>query len=217
MKILLTGDSITAALRDPGDPSDLGDGYVARVADALPGHKVLNTGINGHKVPDLQERWERDVLAHRPDLLSVMIGINDTWHAHFGGLGRRLVNGLARLSGGGTAGTTHEAYEAGYREILDRTRAAGINRLVLLEPFLVPVDDGQVRMLADLEEKMRIVRLLADEYDALFVPLHDAFTTAAQERDPAELVIDGVHPAPAGHDLIAEQWLSVVGVEDLHE
>src|SRR3546814_19722784 len=67
-------------------------------------------------------------------------------------------------------------------------------------------------MLADLEEKMRIVRLLADEYDALFVPLHDAFTTAAQERDPAELVIDGVHPAPAGHDLIAEQWLSVVGV-----
>src|SRR3546814_8244479 len=72
VKILLTGDSITAALRDPGDPSDLGDGYVARVADALPGHKVLNTGINGHKVPDLQERWERRSEEHTSELQSLM-------------------------------------------------------------------------------------------------------------------------------------------------
>lgn len=210
VKILLTGDSITAAGRNPGDPTELGDGYAARLAAELSGHEVLNTGLNGNKIPDLQQRWERDVLAHRPGLLSIKVGINDTWHAYFqGGLRARLTN-LVRHTGGGTS---HQVYESGYREILERSQAAGIEQIVLVEPFVIPVDDDQLRMVADLEERMRTVRRLASDYGALFVPLHEVFTLAAQQREPAELIIDGVHPTSAGHDLIAQQWMRVVGPE----
>ncbi|MDT0203502.1 GDSL-type esterase/lipase family protein [Nocardioides sp. AE5] len=205
MKILLTGDSITAAHRAPGDPRDLGSGYVARLARALPEHDFRNTGVNGHKVPDLEARWERDVLAHEPDLVSIKIGINDTWHAFYGSPARRLVNRIRH-----TGGTTHSAFDAGYRELIARTLAAGIDRIVLVEPFLIPVDDSQLRMLGDLEEKMRLVAAIAEDHDLPLVRLHDAFTRAATERDPAELVLDGVHPEAAGDELIAELWLEVV-------
>lgn len=203
MRILCTGDSITAAGRDTSDPTDLGQGYVARLAAALPAHELLDTGINGNKVPDLEARWEVDVLAHAPDLLSVKIGINDTWHAHLSGARARL----NRLRPGG-GGTGHDRFEVGYRNLVAQAQAAGIERLVLVEPFLVPFAPEQERMLPDLAEKARRIRDLAAEHDATFVPLQAAFDAAP---DPRSLVTDGVHPTPAGHDLIAQQWLEVAG------
>lgn len=195
MKILLTGDSITAAGRDTTDPASLGDGYVALVADRLGDATVLNTGISGHRVPDLRERWDRDVLALAPDVLSVKIGVNDTWHRFT----RRLRHG----------GTGEKEFEAGYREILDRSRSAGIGRIIVVEPFLLPVADEQWRMRADLDAKTAVVRRLAAEFDADLVALDGPFAEEASAVGTRALVRDGVHPTPAGHRLIADRWMRV--------
>src|SRR5690606_3715761 len=118
---------------------------------------------------------------------------------------RPLVNRIRH-----TGGTGHAEFLAGYRDLIDRCVAAGITRIALVEPFLIPVDESHLRMLPALEEKMRPVAQLARADGLRFVRLQQAFTEAARQRDPAELVLDGVHPEPAGHDLIAERWLDVV-------
>lgn len=195
MKILLTGDSITAAGRDLADPSSLGHGYAALVADRLSEATVLNTGISGHRVPHLRERWDRDVLALAPDVLSIKIGVNDTWHRF-----------TSRLRHGGTG---EKEFEAGYREILQRSRDAGIKRIIMVEPFLLPVEEDQWRMRADLDAKTAVVRRLATEFGADFVALDGPFAEEASAVGPEALVRDGVHPTPAGHRLIADRWLHV--------
>src|SRR4051812_7048232 len=85
-RLLFIGDSLT----DCGwktDPEQLGAGYVRLVRDWLLAASpataplVLNRGISGNKIPDLQQRWKSDVLDLAPDVLSVFIGINDVWHS----------------------------------------------------------------------------------------------------------------------------------------
>lgn len=194
MKILLTGDSITAAGRDIGSPTSMGEGYAATVAAALPEHSVLNTGINGNRVPDLQQRWEVDALAHAPDVLSIAIGVNDTWHKYVG-----------RLRRGGTA---DREFEDGYRELLQRAREAGVPRIIVVEPFLIPADATQQRMRADLDAKIAIIRRLVAEFGTDLVTLDGAFAEEASWVGADSLVLDGVHPTDAGHQLIADRWLA---------
>ncbi|KQY57085.1 MULTISPECIES: SGNH/GDSL hydrolase family protein [unclassified Nocardioides] len=194
MRLLLTGDSITAAGRDLTDPTDLGTGYVARVAAALPAHEVLNTGINGHRVPDLQQRWGRDVLAHAPDVVSVMVGVNDMWRRYT----RQEPTPVSR-------------FETGYRDLLVRTRAAGVERIIVLEPFLLPVRDEQWSWRADLDEKIAMVRRLAQEFDADLVATDGPMAQAASSDGARALVSDGVHPTPQGFDVLADCWLGVFG------
>src|SRR5699024_5894533 len=120
------GDSITDCGGDRDDLTSLGAGYAALVAAGLPEEQVINTGIGVNRVKDLQARWDADVLAHSPAVLSIMIAINDTW--------RRYDSDDL---------TSTEAYEHGYEANLTRTRDAGIEKIVLVEPFLLQVNDGQ--------------------------------------------------------------------------
>lgn len=190
MTIVLTGDSITDASRDRDDAASLGHGYAALVADALPGERVLNTGISGNRVVDLQERWDEDVLAHAPSTVSIMIGINDTW--------RRF----------DSADTTDVAdFEAGYRELLVRTRTAGVRRILLLEPFLLPVREDQWAWREDLDPKLQVVRRLATEPGVELVATDGPLAQAAGSA-PERLADDGVHPTPAGHRILADLWLA---------
>ncbi|WP_217996967.1 SGNH/GDSL hydrolase family protein [Nocardioides jensenii] len=191
MRLVLTGDSITAAGRDLADATDLGTGYAARVAAGLPDAEVVNTGVNGHRVPDLQERWERDVLAHEPDVVSLMVGVNDMWRRYT----RQQVSPVAR-------------FEAGYRDLLTRTRAAGVDRIIVLEPFLLPVRDEQWSWRADLDEKIAAVRRLAREFDAELVATDGPMAQAGSLVGVDALVRDGVHPTAQGHDLLARHWLA---------
>jgi lysophospholipase L1-like esterase len=188
--IVFAGDSITDCERRE-DPAGLGDGYVRLVADALGGAaRVVNRGISGNSSRDLRDRWEADVLAAQPNLVSVLVGINDTW--------RRYDSGAV---------TSAAEFEDNYRALL--TPLAGV-RIVLIEPFLLPVRDEQVTWREDLDPKLAVVRALAAEFDAVLVPADTALNAAGSA---AEVAPDGVHPSTWGHELLAKLWLDHAQVQ----
>ncbi|MFD7312127.1 SGNH/GDSL hydrolase family protein [Promicromonospora sp. NPDC059942] len=194
-RLVFVGDSITDAGRDRADAGSLGDGYVSLVAADLPGAEVRNVGIGGDRAVDLEARWERDVAGTAPDVLSVYVGVNDTW--------RRFDNDDP---------TSAEDFEATYLRLLDRV--PGSPRLVLVEPFLLPVRPEQHDWLDDLAGKREVVARLAEQAGAALVPLHSLLTAAADAtgaggtEGAVALAPDGVHPTPAGSRIIADAWLA---------
>lgn len=192
MRIVCTGDSVTDCGRRE-DPQALGHGYVRLLAEGpLSGHEVRNTGISGNRLTDLAERWADDVLAAEPGLLSVLIGVNDTWRRYDAGL-------LSPV----------DDFERRYRDLL--TSLPPTTRVVLLEPFLLPVtEEQQVWWTEDLAARVEAVHRIADDHDAVLVPTHQALTAAATEVGNAALAADGVHPTAEGHRLIADLWWHTV-------
>lgn len=198
--IVFIGDSITDAGRRD-DPDHLGHGYVRLVSEALAARgdtrPIVNTGISGNRVVDLRARWERDALAHDPELLSVYVGVNDTW--------RRYDSGDP---------TTADAFEQSYRSILREAQDRLAPRMILVEPFVLPVTAEQERWGAeDLDAKRAVVATLAAEFGAAFIPLQSFLLDAAAQHGSgraghAALAADGVHPTPLGSELIAGAWLA---------
>jgi lysophospholipase L1-like esterase len=201
-KILFIGDSITDVGRG-SEPEGVGHGYVRLIRDFLAARDpanapaIINTGISGNKVTDLARRWERDVLAHSPDVLSIKIGINDVWH------------GLAPEGNGVSIGD----YIGTYRELLMLTQKRLPKcQLVLCEPSVIwppaPAHGNEI-----LQPYVKAVQDLARQFNAAaVVPLHHAFTAARRQRPDIVWAPDGVHPSTAGHMLIALTWLKATGI-----
>lgn len=197
--VLFQGDSITDAGRLTSG-NEWGVGYAMMAASrftALYPEKCIqfvNRGISGNRIRDLRARWQADCLDLHPDWLSILIGVNDTWRHYDHG-----------------DPTFTEAFARDYRAILDQTRNALPSvRLILCEPFLLPVPEDRREWRVDLDPKIAVVRALAIEYRALYVPLDGIFAQAAARRPPEFWCPDGVHPTPAGHALIADAWLRAV-------
>lgn len=199
---IFIGDSITDVGRF--DCSEqLGNGYVRMVRDWLrasnPTHapQVFNKGISGHKVTDLQSRWDDDVLALNPALVSIKIGINDVWH------------GL----GAGGAGVPIETFTEVYADIIQRLQATHpAVQIVLCEPSVIwspAPEEGN----AVLQPYIAAVRELGSRFNAqAIVPLHAAFENAKRDRPDIAWAPDGVHPSSSGHMLIARTWLASLGL-----
>ncbi len=198
--IVFIGDSITDSDRRT-DRLGLGYGYVNLVAAALrergTSSTIINSGVAGNRVAHLQQRWQRDVLDHDPTVVSLYIGVNDTLAAFFEG-----------------RPTPVDLFESRYLDLLDRTVAAGVSRLLLLEPFFLDSEipsvrwgEGSAFVHEDLAPKRGVVRELARRYGAAFIPLQSIVDEAAQQRGPTMIAADGVHPTPLGHQLIADAWL----------
>lgn len=192
-RILFQGDSITDGNRGRSlDPNHiLGHGYAfiiaARHGAAFPERKLdfYNRGVSGNTVLNLEKRWDKDTLALKPDLLSVMIGVNDNSH-----------------------GIPLEAYETTYDKILTEARAQNPKlKLVLMEPFVrhpgKPVPEGIVA-------RQAIVAKLAQKYGAALVRLQKLFDDAAAKTADDYWVWDSVHPTYRGHQLMADEWERVV-------
>jgi lysophospholipase L1-like esterase len=195
-RVMFTGDSITDCHRRETD-NPLGYGYPLLVAgqwglsrpDRAP--VWLNSGISGDTLAGLGGRWEADVLDARPDVVSILIGINDT--------GYRFSFGHSEV--------TAEEYRAGYRQLLEPLDGV---RLVLIEPFLLPLKEEQWAWRADLDAKIQVVRELAREYGAALVAADGMFAELAAGNGPEHWLVDGVHPTPAGHQALARAWLRQV-------
>lgn len=202
MKVLFHGDSITDAGRDREDKYSLA-GYVRMISGPLAamGIETFNRAVSGERTGEMLSHFARDCEEVRPDLVSILIGINDTWRRY-----------------DSNAPTTVEDFERNYRAILETAkRYAG--QIVILEPFLLPVDPEKSSLpretnpdkshfREDLNPKIDVVRKLAREYATDFLPLDGLFAEAVLHI-PAELFsLDGVHPTEAGQRFIAAQWLN---------
>ncbi len=203
--ILFQGDSITDCGRERIEKqlpkgAGLGSGYPMLVAARLLCERpqtdwnIVNRGISGHRVVDLYARWKVDALLIRPDILSLLIGVNDTWHEF-----------------SGKNGVEVPRYKRIYEELLAWTKNELPSvKFVLMEPFVHEFGAVGAGWMNEIIQRRAVVKELAAKFDAIFIPcqkiMDDALARAAQEY----WTRDGVHPSLAGHQLLADAWLKAV-------
>ncbi|MCM3634904.1 SGNH/GDSL hydrolase family protein [Paenibacillus camelliae] len=204
--ILFQGDSITDGNRDRGNDLNhiLGHGYAYIIAGKLGSEHAesnphfVNRGVSGDRVSDLYARWNEDAISIKPNILSILVGVNDAW---------RIVHN--------DAGGVTDRFERVYRHLLEETKEVLPNtQLVLCEPFILKTKATEQQfamwheLIMDYQGK---VRQLAEQFDAIHVPLQDVFDEAVKRKEAEAWLWDGIHPTVAGHYLLAERWLEVVG------
>jgi lysophospholipase L1-like esterase len=203
--ILFQGDSITDGGRRKGNDWNhiLGQGYAFMIAGKVgfehpnKNYLIVNRGISGNKIPDLEARWEADTIAVKPDVLSILVGINDISVAVTGNLS-----------------FTTAAYEEGYRRLLQHTKEKfPAIHLVIGQPFALPgtrTNDQWEKYISILPSYQQTAKKLANEFDTAFVAYGDLFVEAAKTTSNSTWLWDGVHPMPAGHELMANAWIKAV-------
>jgi lysophospholipase L1-like esterase len=208
--VLFQGDSITdagrsrepAKMNTPNNHAGLGNGYAWLAASELlvshpeDGFKIFNRGISGHKVFQLADRWQADCLDLKPNLLSILIGVNDYWHT------------LDPKSG--YKGTV-EIYERDFQALLERTKKALPKvKLVICEPFVLRCGAVNEHWFPEFDRYRAAARRVAKSQHAVFVPFQTMFDEALKYAAPDTWAGDGVHPTAAGASLMAYFWLKAV-------
>ena len=200
-KILFTGDSITdCGRREASAP--LGGGYVRMITDLIdaryPQHhlKYVNTGISGHTVRDLLNRWSDDVIRHQPDWLSIMIGIND--------LHRWLSNVPAQA-------VTAEEFATIFPQILQRVKNETKAQIILIDPFYMSTDvqegSWRAKVTKHLPAYLTTVHKMVRQFKTRHVKMHDMFQAQLKLHAPDRFCNEPVHPNPTGHLFMAHAWL----------
>ena len=204
MKIVLWGDSITDMGRDR--TSDLGafsygHGYSNAVAGQLTKenplkYEIYNHGISGDRIVDLYARIKKDVWNLTPDVLSILIGVNDVWHD----LGN-CPNGVDIIR-----------YEKVYRMIIEETKEKIPNvKIILCEPFVLKGEATKEKYesFSKVKEYAKVVKTLASEYNLYFLPLQKELDNEAEKFGAEKILYDGVHPSIAGARIIADEWIKL--------
>lgn len=197
MKILFQGDSITDACRNREDYYHLGYGYPKYAAQKIQAKmpatefEFINRGISGNKASQLRERWQEDCTDLAPDLMSILIGVNDTWHH---------ANEKDWIP--------NDVFEADYRYLLEEAKKIPGIKIILMEQFLLP-NPALEFFREDLDPKIQITRKLAREYADAFIPLDGILAARSVNiADKASMSMggDGVHPAEDTADFIGGLW-----------
>ena len=202
--VLFTGDSITdCGRRAPDAPH--GNGYVRMVREMVmashPDHllNIVNTGIGGNTVRDLENRWHDDVIRHQPDWLSVKVGINDLHHW------------LAQSPDSVSPEQFADIYDGLLARAVKETKA----KLVLVDPFFISTETSPAsfrsRVLKELPKYIKTVGTLGRQYSAKHVKTHDLFKAQLKHHAPDVFCGEPVHPYASGHMVIAHAWLKAVG------
>ena len=199
MKILFFGDSVTDCGRDYNDITSLGEGYVKYTVESLKTAyedieiDFINKGISGNRTIDLLNRLDADVIQHQPDIITILIGVNDTW--------RRYDNNDP---------TSAKQFRENYETILKRLKYETNAKIIMLEPFLI-YGMGRDNYREDLNEKIDVERQLAKLYADYYIPLDGLLAAASVEYDDVSVIsADGVHPADEGKKIISWHLLQVL-------
>jgi len=202
--IVFIGDSITDTGRAEPAYRPFGYGYVNFVANHLLAKypqlnlNIVNTGISGDTVRKLEARWERDCINHKPDVLSVLIGVNDLWRQY--AEPERLPEAVYP-----------DEYELTYRRLLLAAKEQCKCRLVLMEPFMF-CNNPQEPMFKGLRTYIRTVQELAQEFDGVLVPLQSTIDEQIKQVPPDKWASDMVHPYVWAHAWISQRWLEATGL-----
>ena len=202
--IVFIGDSITDADRHTSAYAPLGCGYVHFAGNALMARypqltlEIVNTGIGGDTILDLQRRWEADCVSHQPNVLSVLIGINDAWYL----TAQSTINGKA---------ASPKQYEVTYDQLLLEAKNRCDCQIVLMEPFVFCADPKN-QLLSTARPYIAIVRALAAKHGAVLVTLQEQIDKQILDVPPERWAQDMVHPYPWAHAWIAQRWLEATGL-----
>lgn len=202
IKFVFQGDSITDAGRDRDNIASFGVGYPNLVASEMmykyPGeYEFINEGVSGDRIVDLYARIKQDLINHRPDYLSILIGVNDVWHE----LNEK--NGVAAPK-----------FEKIYSMLIEEVKDALPDiKIFILEPFVLK-GPGTERyfdeFLKDIKLHAQAAKNVAEKYDLTFIPLQEKFDEATKLMPPTYWAADGVHPTAAGHALIKDELIKKV-------
>lgn len=198
-KILFLGDCITGWNRNMDDPSDLGNGFVARIADAIRNYRieVVNRGTDEHRTIDLLNEYEENIVQVNPDVVTIFIGMNDVWHHYDRGIE-----------------TTNEEFEHNFKTLLEKIKTELNIPIIIIEPFIIDITPELTKMREELWQKVDIIRRLAREYASEYIALDGSFASACIKHPINYFSEDGVHPTQEGHKFIARRWLRNIIVED---
>ncbi len=203
MKIVFFGDSITDASRNrttETDYSRFGFGYVMQAVGrlyekSLTDYQIFNRGISGNRIVDLYARIKSDLWNLEPDLISILIGVNDVWHEI------NYQNGVEL-----------DRFEKVYRTLIEETKQKLPNvKFILCEPFVLKGEATELNYERFLQVKdyAKVVKKLANEYGLYFLPLQEKLDKVAQEVGESLVLKDGVHPTVQGAVVIAKQWMKL--------
>lgn len=202
MKILFFGDSITDMGREKSEEISVrsyGDGYVFFVAGDLkrenPNVQIVNRGISGNRIVDLYARIKKDVWNHKPDLLSILVGVNDVWHE----------------LGEAKNGVELERFKRIYKMLIEDTKKVLPDlKIVLMEPFILngSATEERIEEFLQVKEYAKAVKELAEQTGSYFIPLQQKFDEAEKINGGRAYLYDGVHPDIAGARLIADEWIN---------
>ena len=199
MKILFQGDSITDCGRNRADIHSLGNGYPYYSAELISAKypdisfEFINQGIGGDRAESLLARWGNEAIAHDPDIISILIGVNDTWHH----------------ASPNDNWMKHSYFEHCYRSILTALKEKTHAKIILIEQFLLYTPD-KAYFREDLAPKIEITRKLAREFADAYIPMDGLFAKASIEKEPTYWSADGVHPTAEGAKLMAQYYLDAI-------
>lgn len=205
MRILFYGDSITdmGRYREHADDSvfSFGQGYVILTAAELKYHfpnkyEIINKGISGNRIVDLYARIKADVWNLKPDMLSILIGVNDVWHEICDNNGVDIVR-----------------WEKVYRMIIEDTlKVLPDLKIVLIEPFILKgtATDENYDRFSEVKEYAKVVKKIATDFNCIFVPVQEDMDKFAEKHGNQNVLYDGVHPDIAGAKIISNNWLKKV-------
>jgi lysophospholipase L1-like esterase len=200
MKILFQGDSITDAGRDWGNDAQLGRGYAHLVEAALgfeePNqHTFVNKGISGNRIVDLYARIKRDIINYQPDVMSILIGVNDVWHE----------------IGDSPNGVDADKFFKIYSMLIEEIKEALPNiKIMILEPFVLEAgatENNWEFFKIETAKRAEMAKKIAEKFDLPFIPLQAGFDELAKKAPNNYWLGDGVHPTAKGHEFIKNEWL----------
>ena len=200
IKILFQGDSITDAGRDRRNYHDMGQGYPkyasAYIAEAHPDvdFEFINFGISGNRTSELFDRLYPDAINFQPDIISILIGVNDIWH--------RYNNPPVK--------TTDEQFALNYKCILEELKRSTNAKIVMIAPYVL-ADPVREVLYPDLDRILPVVKELADKYADVFIPLNEILAEA-EKKQPAPLYYsnDGIHPNANGAEFIGKVYAEAI-------
>ena len=201
MRILFQGDSITDASRNRESDHNRGDGYATIVSARLgfdhPGkYEFINRGIGGNRVADLVGRIKRDIVYLKPDVMSILIGVNDVWHEF------EVQNGI-----------DVELYEKLYDLLIVEVKKELPDlRIMIMEPFVLKGEATSEKwdvFRYEVGLRAAAAKRVAAKHGLEFIPLQGVFDAALEKAPESYWLIDGVHPSAMGHELIAREWIKV--------
>lgn len=202
MKILFQGDSITDCYRILDDDKRLGEGYPLLIKAELgflnPGkYTFVNKGIGGNRIVDLYARIKRDIINIKPDVMSILIGVNDTWHDF----------------GDNPNGVDADKFFKIYSIMIEEIKEALPDiKIMIMEPFTLrgtANEENWNEFKSEVEKRAVKAYEIAEKYNLTFVPLQKKFDEMAKKESNEYWLSDGVHPTAMGHELIKREWIKV--------